>query len=118
MGVIDGVDLINNGTATIVCKGSFNNLLVQSCRFSGGGKYDIELGQFDNYWKPGRPPTRNITVSLCARYDNKPVRIICWDSEVPLVLSSNVKITKVPKFIWFPYFLFRYLLAHLKGTFK
>ena len=63
----------------------------------------IELGQFDNYWYPGRPPTRNGWIK-----DHRgKARVVCWDSEPPVVENSKVQIWRVPKFIWYPYFLFR-----------
>ena len=39
--------------------------------------------------------------------DGKPVVVKLWDSTVPEVYKSNVKIVKIPKFIWWPYFVFR-----------
>jgi hypothetical protein len=32
-----------------------------------------------------------------------------WDAEMPVVQNTNVKITKIPKWVWLPYFLFRRL---------
>jgi len=64
----------------------------------------IELGQFDNYWYPGRPPTRNGWLKDM----RGKVRVICWDAEPPVVENSKVSIWRVPKFIWYPYFLFRH----------
>jgi hypothetical protein len=32
-----------------------------------------------------------------------------WDAEMPFIESTNVKVTKIPKWVWLPYFLFRRL---------
>jgi len=79
-------------------------------------KYEIELGQFDNYWYPGRAPTR--MNSFRARPTDEgdlQVRVILWDADETNAFSfPNLKITRVPKFVWFPYFLLRY--AQLRAT--
>lgn len=90
-----------------------------------GSECDIELGQFDNYWYPGRPPTSHNAFS--ARPDpsttgsviwgypadavdpEHPVKIILWDAETNTFDFKHVSIKRVPKYIWFPYFLFRYV---------
>jgi hypothetical protein len=36
-----------------------------------------------------------------------PVAIRLWDAAAPTIENSNVKILRVPKFIWWPYFVFR-----------
>lgn len=65
----------------------------------------IELGMYDNYWVPGRAPTRGgKLVNMRGK-----VKVVCWDAEPPLVVNSAVKVTKVPRFIWFPYFFIKYL---------
>lgn len=92
----------------ITLKGSIDGVLLQNIEFDGHGKNcDIELGQFDNYWWIGRPPTRNITIRNVNANDGRPVIIRLWDSTAPIIEKSNVKIIKVPKLVWWPYFVFR-----------
>ena len=92
-----------HGSVTI--KGAINGLTLYGSVVSG----TIELGQYDNYWEPGRAPTQNVSILDCTSPDGSPIRVKVWDAEVPFVRNANVKITKVPKWIWLPYFLFRRL---------
>jgi hypothetical protein len=92
-----------HGSVTI--KGAINGLTLYGSVVSG----TIELGQYDNYWEPGRAPTQNVSILDCTSPDGSPIRVKVWDAEVPFVRNTNVKITKVPKWIWLPYFLFRRL---------
>jgi hypothetical protein len=92
-----------HGSVTI--KGAINGLTLYGSVVSG----TIELGQFDNYWEPGRAPTQNVSILDCTSPDGSPIRVKVWDAEVPFVRNTNVKITKVPKWVWLPYFLFRRL---------
>jgi hypothetical protein len=71
----------------------------------------VEVGQFDNYWYPGRPPTRGGKIIDCAGL----VRLWLWDAEMPEISGCTVKIVRVPKWIWLPYFLVRYLAVRLQG---
>jgi hypothetical protein len=96
------------GSVTI--KGAINGLTLYGSVVSG----TIELGQYDNYWEPGRAPTQNVSILDCTSPDGSPIRVKVWDAEVPFVRNTNVKITKVPKWIWFPYFLFRRLTNDLR----
>ena len=90
---------------SITAKGSIDGLTIYGCVVSG----TIELGQFDNYWQPGRAPTKNVLIIDCTSPDGSPIRVKVWDAEAPFVRNSKVQITKIPKWIWFPYFLFRRL---------
>jgi len=92
-----------HGSVTI--KGAINGLTLYGSVVSG----TIELGQYDNYWEPGRAPTQNVSILDCTSPDGSPIRVKVWDAEVPFVRNTNLKITKVPKWVWFPYFLFRRL---------
>jgi len=92
-----------HGSVTI--KGAINGLTLYGSVVSG----TIELGQYDNYWELGRAPTQNVSILDCTSPDGSPIRVKVWDAEVPFVRNTNVKITKVPKWIWLPYFLFRRL---------
>lgn len=100
------------GAMTI--KGAINGWTVDNCRFQGHGKeFDIEVGQFDKYWYPGRKGTKNGLISGCQSLDGKPIKVVIWDGDVPAVSNSNVTIKKVSPFIWFPYFMFRYIQTKL-----
>jgi hypothetical protein len=91
------------GSVTI--KGTIDGFELNNCVISG----TVELGQYDNYWTKGRAPTRNVSLINCCSPDGEPVRVKLWDAEMPVVQNTNVKITKIPKWIWLPYFLFRRL---------
>jgi hypothetical protein len=90
---------------SVTVKGSIDGYELVNCIISG----TVEYGQYDNYWKWGRKPTRNLPMTNCCSPDGSPIRVKVWDAEVPFAQNSKVKITKVPKWIWFPYFLFRRL---------
>jgi len=104
---------INNTTLSpvyngITLKGSIDTIEIDNVGFTKHGTdCDIEFGQFDNYWYIGRKPTRNITIKDTNAYDGKSLKVKLWDAEEPVVFNSNVKVIKIPKIIWFPYFVFR-----------
>jgi hypothetical protein len=110
----DSIDCVRGGNYTVqnctvggsvTVKGAINGLTLYGSVVSG----TIELGQYDNYWEPGRAPTQNVSILDCTSPDGSPIRVKVWDAEVPFVRNTNVKITKVPKWVWLPYFLFRRL---------
>jgi hypothetical protein len=90
---------------SVTVKGAIDGLKLYNCVVSG----TVELGQYDNYWTRGRAPTRNVSLVNCCSPDGEPIRVKLWDAEMPTVQNTNVKITKIPKWIWLPYFLFRRL---------
>ena len=90
---------------SVTVKGAIDGLKLYNCVVSG----TVELGQYDNYWTRGRAPTRNVSLVNCCSPDGEPIRVKLWDAEMPTVQNTNVKITKIPKWIWFPYFCFRRL---------
>jgi hypothetical protein len=90
---------------SVTVKGAIDGLKLYNCVISG----TVELGQYDNYWKFGRAPTKNVLLHSCCSPDGKPIRVKVWDADTPYVVSTNVKIIKIPKWIWLPYFLFRRL---------
>lgn len=95
-------------TNGITLKGSIDGVSIENVEFDGhGSDCDIDIGQFDNYWWIGRAPTRKITIRNVQSKDGKPVRVRLWDAECPVVENSNVKIIRIPKFVWWPYFVFR-----------
>ena len=108
-----GLTLIANGQGSMCLKGSIDGYLVHDCEVENGTDYGIELGQFDNYWYPGRKPTRNGKLSQVRSPDGKQVLVKLYDAEVPEIENSCVQIKKVPVLIWYPYFLFQYCLRKL-----
>lgn len=108
------------GANGITLKGSIDKFEITKVTFtSHGSECDIELGQYDNYWYIGRPPTRNGIIADVSSTDNKPVIVRVWDADVPFIINSHVKVVRIPKFIWFPYFVFRAIQTRgLKNLFK
>ena len=91
------------GSVTI--KGAIDGFELNNCVISG----TVELGQYDNYWVKGRAPTRNVSLLNCCSPDGEPIRVKLWDAEMPTVQNTNVKVIKIPKWVWLPYFIFRRL---------
>ena len=91
------------GSVTI--KGAIEGFELNNCVISG----TVELGQYDNYWVKGRAPTRNVRLVNCCSPDGSPVRIKIWDAELSLIEGTSVQVTRIPKWIWLPYFIFRRL---------
>jgi hypothetical protein len=91
------------GSVTI--KGAIDGFELNNCVISG----TVELGQYDNYWVKGRAPTRNVRLINCCSPDGSPVRIKIWNAELSLIAGTSVQVTRIPKWIWLPYFLFRRL---------
>jgi len=94
-----------NVAGSITAKGSIDGLSLYGCCISG----TIELGQYDNYWSRGRAPTRMVSLVNCCSPDGSPIRLKLWDAEMPRIEGTEVSVTRIPKWIWFPYFLFRSL---------
>ena len=94
---------IIHGSLTL--KGGIDGYRIENCLISG----TIELGQYDNYWTPGRLPTRNGVVYRVRSPDGTPVRLKLWDAERPIVIESRVNLTARPRWVWLPYFFFRHL---------
>lgn len=90
---------------SVTVKGSIDGFTLDGCVISG----TVELGQYDNYWSKGRAPTRNVRLVNCTSPDGSPIWVKVWDATVPEISFTNVKLIKIPKFIWYPYFLFRRL---------
>jgi hypothetical protein len=90
---------------SVTVKGAIDGLRLYNCVISG----TVELGQYDNYWSKGRAPTRNVSLLNCCSPDGEPIRVKIWDADAPLVQNTNVKIVKIPKWVWLPYFIFRRL---------
>jgi hypothetical protein len=90
---------------SVTVKGAIDGFELNNCVISG----TVELGQYDNYWVKGRAPTRNVRLVNCCSPDGSPIRIKIWDAELSLIEGTSVQVTRIPKWIWLPYFLFRRL---------
>jgi hypothetical protein len=104
----------------ITIKGSVNGYSINEVSFvTSGSDCDIEFGQYDNYWYIGRPPTRNGKINLTNSVSGEPLVLKVWDAEVPVITDSNIKVVKIPKIIWWPYFVFRAIQTRgIKNIFK
>lgn len=96
-------DCIFFGNVTV--KGAVDGARFDGCVIDGL----VELGQYDNYWKPGRAPTSGVELIDCISSSGKPITVRCWDAKAPAITNSRVKVQRVPWIVWFPYFLFRRL---------
>jgi hypothetical protein len=90
---------------SVTVKGAIQGFELNNCVISG----TVELGQYDNYWFKGRAPTRYVRLVNCCSPDGSPIRVKLWDAELALIAGTSVKVTRIPKWIWLPYFLFRRL---------
>ena len=97
------------GVAAFTIKGAIDGWAILGSTIGHGKETDIEVGQFDIHWYPGRAPTRNGVIDACKSTDGKPIRVTLWNAEKPKVTQSSVKIRRIPWIIWFPYFLYRYI---------
>ena len=90
---------------SVTVKGSIDGSSLSNCVVSG----TVELGQYSNYWVKGSAPTRNISLVNCCSPDGAPIRVKLWDAEMPRIENTSVKVTRIPKWVWLPYFIFRRL---------
>ena len=90
---------------SVTVKGAIEGFELNNCVISG----TVELGQYDNYWFKGRAPTRYVRLVNCCSPDGSPIRVKLWDAEIALIAGTSVQVTRIPKWIWLPYFLFRRL---------
>ena len=111
---LTAVRLHPNGENGATFKGAIDGWALNNVMFERhGSRCDVEVGQFDNYWTPGRAPTRRGIILNTMSEDGKPVRVVLWDADRPTVINSNVRVIKVPWLIWFPYFLLRWAMIRL-----
>jgi D-amino-acid dehydrogenase len=69
----------------------------------------VELGQYDNYWHPGRAPTRGgLILNLTSPRGHRP-RVKLWDATLPEIVGSAVDLIVVPRAVVLAYFYFRHL---------
>jgi hypothetical protein len=109
-----GLRLNPLGPNAITIKGASSGILVHFYLESNGTRCDVELGQFDNYWYPGRPPTSDILLE-----NRGPLRalVLLWDATEPVTVGPH-QLRRIPKFVWFPYFLFRYMQLRLENVYR
>lgn len=112
---VTGCHLTCHGAAAVVFKGAIKSWQVISTLITPHGPTDIEVGQFDNYWYPGRAGTTLGLVQGTRTTNGAAVRVQCWDADKPDV-DENVVVTKIPWIVWFPYFCFQFLWLRLNGT--
>lgn len=106
-GYFFGLVLFPRGRNGITIKGASSWVIVRFRLVERGRSCDVEIGAFDNYWYPGRPPTRQIGLYPDPNGYAPVVRL--WDATNVTVLGPH-RLMRVPKYVWFPYFLFRYAL--------
>ena len=111
------LNLYRNG---ITIKGSIDGWHLKNILFNRkGADYTVEIGQYDNYWHVKRPPTRNGIIENIRLENGSTLTIRVWDAEKPTLLNCpNVRVIKIPKLIWFPYFVFRSVQREGLGFFK
>ena len=96
-------DCITHGSITL--KGSIEGYWIQDTATAG----TVELGQYDNYWFPGRAPTRGgLILNLTSPSGQRP-RVKLWDAELPEIVGSAVDLVIMPRALVRAYFLFRHL---------
>jgi len=86
---------------SVTFKGAIVGWMLSRCVISG----TVEVGQYDNYWYPGRPPTCGGRMNECCAPDGTKIRVKLWDATPPLVMSTDIEVTRIPFPIWFPYFM-------------
>lgn len=103
----------------ITLKGSIDGWNLKNILFlKKGASYTIEVGQYDNYWKIGRAPTRNGTIENVNVVDGSKIYVILWDADKPkLINCPDVRLIKIPCFIWFPYFCVQGFRRYLTDRF-
>lgn len=119
-GTFRNLTLRPKGDNGITIKGASAGNYFPELRIESHGKRcDIEFGQFDNYWYPGRPATRSNVIEIVEVTDSRPVHVIFWDAEDNEVSSpTRLTYTRVPKWVWFPYFLFRYSWLRVENIYR
>jgi len=96
-------DCTTHGSITI--KGAVEGFSIQDTATAG----TVELGQYDNYWHPGRAPTRGgLILNLTSPRGHRP-RVKLWDATLPEIVGSAVDLIVVPRAVVLAYFYFRHL---------
>jgi len=108
------LDILSKNGITI--KGASDGVFFYGLEFyEQGNETDIVIGDFDNYWYPGRPPAKNIMFS--GPIGDSPVRIKLIDADTPYCLGFYSSIERVPKWKWLPYFYYRYYSIKVMNLF-
>lgn len=112
---VSSTTIIPRGKNGVTVKGASCGIYL-GLKFIGHGKEcDIELGQFDNYWYPGRLPTRAVCINIDPNGDAPLIRL--WDAREPSVVGPH-RIERVSKAVWLPYFLFRYATLRVTNLWR
>lgn len=98
---------------SVTLKGAIQKWLFQDSTVDG----NIEVGQFDNYWYPGRIPTAGGVIANTKTSTGAKVKVTLWDAEKPLVLNSDVEFIVKPKWMWLPFFLSQYVWVRIVNLF-
>jgi hypothetical protein len=107
--------LTPRGKNGITIKGASSLVYVSFLLLGHGSECDVELGQFDNYWYPGRKPTQFIHLHVDPEGETPIIRL--WDADYPAVHGPH-RIVRIPKVVWFPYFLFRYTQLRVENIWR
>lgn len=102
-------NLLVKGSITI--KGAIDGWLFKDSKIDGL----IEVGQFDNYWFPGRSPTQGGVLYSTTKSDGTGCKVRLWDSTsiTSVACAAEPVVTKIPWAVWFPYFLSQYVWVRL-----
>ena len=96
-------DCTTHGSITI--KGGIEGYEIEDTATSG----TVEIGQYDDYWVPGRAPTRGgVIIDLTSPSGQRP-RVKLWDAERPLIVGPDVDLIVMPRALVRAYFWFRHL---------
>lgn len=100
----------------ITIKGGIDGYRIEGVRFyhPAEGHSEIEIGQFSKYDKWPFKESRTVNGIISDVRVETPtgkksdVRVWVWNADVPKIRQKKgVRVVKVPKWIWLPYFLFR-----------
>lgn len=112
---LDALVLEPRGQNGITIKGASESVDVSGVLICHGRKSDVCLGQFWNGWRPGVPPTRGVDIRLVAK-DGVPPLVEVWDATIPNGTAMRIKV--VPKWKWWPYFVFQYCLLRADNLWR
>ena len=98
---------------SITLKGAGWKFLFKECVIWG----TLEIGKYDNYWYPGRPPTQNGLLDRVTTGTESELKVVLWDATEPLFVATRAHVVKMPKIIWLPYFLSQYVWVRLVNLF-
>jgi hypothetical protein len=113
--IFEKFTLFPYGKNGITAKGASVGIQLGFKLLANGRECDVELGQFDNYWYPGREPTREIYITVDPAGKAALVRL--WDAK-DVVVTGPHRLVREPKWKWYPYFLFRYAQIRVENVWR